>query len=704
MVGSQYLYHDALIPHTPATMLPQRLCRSVALSKISRFCGCVVIGLSISTQALSISDSDSNDFFDLSLEELSQIQVSSSSLTPVQIKASPSTIYLYQQPQINTLGWLQLSDLLKFAPGIEYSNPYSWLQGGQRGSRGNWSTSKILLDGEPMNLLFTGEAWIGHQWLLPSISRVELVQGPSSILYGPDAFNGVINLVTDTDSTMEHMSLTLGANELQQWTLQAARGLKHGNWKAHWSGAMVQKQDRNFEDFVVTSDFSEVNQTERSQLLQTGSQSYRDNNVAAQVFASLNYAEAKQDGFHWKNKLAYFYDRDGGGLESPEISFQNFESIREQWLISSRFTQPIGLDNYSLKVAHRQDKELNLFNLREVVNDGMPGESSLSDLYHYDIDPSYRSSMDLSADWQFPSFENTTTILIGYEVEQIAKPFFELDDNNDLVPFLDRKESHLTIESRQKLSGFTLHLGSRFADHNLYDVPPVNRATLSYDFSEHLGGKIIYGTGFRAPTLFELEINNQLKPSEIENKEIQLSYRYNSNLDYKLVMYELNTKNATSIVFDSTGDGVDDFVATEIDTVESMGAEFVTRFQIAKVEGELWISFVDTKEFDGIQNWKAGGHGIYHFSDSMKASMQAKWVEGFDTQVLSDSNESVTRPLATYFTLDGSVSFHIYDQQFQLKVTNLTDSKNEYPNFRGNDPKYFPETGQTIQVSYTYRF
>jgi outer membrane receptor for ferrienterochelin and colicins len=96
-------------------------------------------------------------------------------------------------------GYADLVELLKDVPGFditlfygsEYANIY------QRGFRQN-NTEKtlLLIDGVEENDLWTNWAYIDRQYPLSNIERVEIIYGPASTMYGPNAFAGVINVIT----------------------------------------------------------------------------------------------------------------------------------------------------------------------------------------------------------------------------------------------------------------------------------------------------------------------------------------------------------------------------------------------------------------------------------------------------------------------------------------------------------------------------
>ena len=114
------------------------------------------------------------------------------------IYEAPATITIVTREEIEKRGYNDLIELLKDIPGFdltmfygpEYTNVY------QRGFRQN-NTEKtlLLIDGIEENDLWTNWAYIDRQYPLSNIERVEIIYGPASTMYGPNAFSGVINVI-----------------------------------------------------------------------------------------------------------------------------------------------------------------------------------------------------------------------------------------------------------------------------------------------------------------------------------------------------------------------------------------------------------------------------------------------------------------------------------------------------------------------------
>src|SRR5712675_1973121 len=113
---------------------------------------------------------------------------------------APSSVTIVTADEIKKFGYRTLTDLLQSVPGfnVSYDRNYAFL--GARGvSLGDFNSRMLLLvNGHRVNNNLTDGAYIETDFILDLdiIDRVEIIRGPGSVLYGNNAFFGVINVVT----------------------------------------------------------------------------------------------------------------------------------------------------------------------------------------------------------------------------------------------------------------------------------------------------------------------------------------------------------------------------------------------------------------------------------------------------------------------------------------------------------------------------
>src|SRR5712691_524841 len=135
----------------------------------------------------------------LSLAQLGDIEVTTASKEPVTLARTPAAIYVLTQEDIRRSGATSIPDILRLVPGVEVaridSNKWSL---GVRGFTGRLSRAMlVMIDGRSVYTpLFAGVYWEVQDTLLEDVDRIEVIRGPGGTLWGANAVNGVVNIIT----------------------------------------------------------------------------------------------------------------------------------------------------------------------------------------------------------------------------------------------------------------------------------------------------------------------------------------------------------------------------------------------------------------------------------------------------------------------------------------------------------------------------
>lgn len=114
---------------------------------------------------------------------------------PESILEAPGTVYVITDEDIERFGWRDMREILWSIPNMDQVWQLYWANGGQRGFTGNSAGTLLLIDGREVQNLLADEAMM-QNFPAHRIKRVEVLQGPGSALYGSNASEGVINIVT----------------------------------------------------------------------------------------------------------------------------------------------------------------------------------------------------------------------------------------------------------------------------------------------------------------------------------------------------------------------------------------------------------------------------------------------------------------------------------------------------------------------------
>ncbi len=155
----------------------------------------------------------------LSLEELSQIEVTTPSKEPGKVIQTPAAIFVITGDDIRRSGVTTIPEALRLAPGVEVAriDAHQWSVG-IRGFGSNLTRDiLVLMDGRTVySTLLAGTYWDVQNTNMDDIDRIEVIRGPGGTIWGPNAVNGVINIITkNAKETHGIMASAGGGNEEQ---------------------------------------------------------------------------------------------------------------------------------------------------------------------------------------------------------------------------------------------------------------------------------------------------------------------------------------------------------------------------------------------------------------------------------------------------------------------------------------------------------
>jgi len=191
-----------------------------------------VVLASTSFAQLQVASNDSEKpLKHLSLQELSEIEVTTTSKEPVRVNRTAAATYVITEEEIRRSGVTSIPDALRLAPGVEVGriDSHTWAVG-IRGSQSNFSKSVlVLIDGRSVYTpLFAGVYWDVQDVVLQDIDRIEVIRGPGATIWGPNAVNGVINIITKSSSETQGALVTVRGGSLDHTVDSARYGGKVG--------------------------------------------------------------------------------------------------------------------------------------------------------------------------------------------------------------------------------------------------------------------------------------------------------------------------------------------------------------------------------------------------------------------------------------------------------------------------------------------
>lgn len=437
--------------------------------------------------------------------------------TPQTLKNSVYRVRNISNQQIKSRGSTNMENILNTELGIRFSNDLTLGEADIELMGMSGQNVKVLLDGIPMIDRGSTKQSLS-QVDVNNIERIEIVEGPMSVVYGTDALAGVINIITKKGYEGDQFSVSARLQEEStgnQYGLIDGFGTHNGNLSADW-----QKNGWRLAASGTRNNFGGWR----------GSSAGRERewNPKAQSLASGTL------GYH-KGRLETWYRLDylDEDLSSPGALNTNNYRATDQNYITDRY-------NHQLQAAYGFNQRLSL-NLstshqdysrrtQTVVNDFRAGTNWLS---------TEAGTQDTS---NFKSTVIRTTVQYLLSERVFLQPGVEVNLNAGSgqriagSPSINDYAFFLSAEIKP-LSWMNLRPGLRFTENSVYDAPPIIPSlNTKFNLSKKVDLRMAYARGFRAPALRELYFTFFDASHSIQGNE-QLEAEYSNSFNAYLSWY-----------------------------------------------------------------------------------------------------------------------------------------------------------------------
>jgi outer membrane receptor for ferrienterochelin and colicins len=461
--------------------------------------------------ATAIAQQGTKDLSEASLEELTNIQVYSASKHMQSASEAPASVTVVTADEIQKYGYRTLADILQSVRGFytTYDRLYSYVGVRGFGRLGDWNSRILLLvDGHRINNNADGRGMLGTEFPVDVdlIERVEIIRGPSSSLYGADAFFAVINVITRKAPQLKGLELSFAPASFGTYEGRASYGGRYRGLEMLLSGTFYDSQGQTF--FFPQFDKPATNygitrntDYESSQhILATisfhgftlqGLFSQRDKGVPTAYFGSL-FNDPRTKSFDYQQ---YF-----------DLTYQH--SIGEKWYWTART---------SYDQAREQDPV--------AYSTGLPDGSTTVDTYSFRGNW-WNSEMKLSR-----TLLEKHKITVGTEitdnVRQDQGDYTSINQGFDLDPASSRIWAIYGQDEFAITYRLTLSAGLRYDRYSNFGGTTNPRLGLIYHLFQPTTLKLLYGTAFRAPEPSEIitgfgsfyEDNPGIKPETVRSVE-----------------------------------------------------------------------------------------------------------------------------------------------------------------------------------------
>jgi iron complex outermembrane receptor protein len=643
------------------------------------------------------------DLTALSLEDLAQTKVTSASKFEQPTLQAPSAVTVITRDDIRRYGYRTLADIMRSLPGVFVSHDRIYGLAGIRGflPPGEYGSRLLLMvDGYRLNDNVYDQAVVGTEFPLDVdlIERVEFVPGPSSSLYGSNAFFGVVNVVTRRGDAVDGLEVSGSWESHETWRGRATYGGRIGETGSFLvSGTVGDSQG----DDLYFPEFDDP---------------------------SLNDGWAR--GADWEDRRLFFSSFHYGGW-SGMLGYSDREKGVPTGVYGTNFDDP----------RSHSDDALLYGDLRyaALVGDRREATGRL-----------YFGSYDYDADWYYSQSGYPTNRdeargrWLGAELKIVDSSFssqllvygIEYQSNRrqdqknydvDAVYVDSRLDSDvlsLFVQDEITLSPeWLVSLGLRYDRPSLSGPQWSPRVAAIWRPDPLNAVKLIYGRSFRAPNVYELfyadaqlQIQNpNLKPEQIQAIELDWDHYLDAQtrLGARAYFYRVDDWIVAGEAAD--GSGLTQF--TNLETVEGKGLELEAErlWQSgARVRASYALQSVPGR-IDGVLNQApqnlfklnaAAPLGVF----GLEAGFELQYVDQRTT--LSGEVDDYLLANATLLRRGGKgepeVSFSVYnlfDEEYRDPAVDSAidpDSENNYLAVRRRE--WIEQPGRTFRLKLTYRF
>lgn len=184
------------------------------------------------------------------LEALQNIKVTTASKFAQKASDAPATVYVITEEMIKSRGYTNLEEVLDDIPGVEIQKKSTAEYENYVTVRGLAGNDKLvmLMDGFKISPTDNTPMAIGTNYPLIGVKQVEVIIGPASALYGPDAVNGIINIITKTGKDVKGLEVKTSYGNATTTLNEFTGGFDINDVSFMLTGHIYHSDEPNFSD------------------------------------------------------------------------------------------------------------------------------------------------------------------------------------------------------------------------------------------------------------------------------------------------------------------------------------------------------------------------------------------------------------------------------------------------------------------------
>ena len=458
--------------------------------------------LTIHTSAQKDSTLNTSDLFNLSLSELLDIPINVSTTLPVNVFKTPSNVTIIDRKTIDNYNFLSVAEAVRITAGVEILQTIIDRDVPTiRGVLQNFYANKVLI---MINNIPVWQPTYGNGTLaridINDVERIEILRGPASVLYGTNAYNGVINIV------------------LREQTAQGVIARINAGYPNY--GATSVNINFSKGDFAITISGNTLNEMRTPYLVKGGADTLFINDIVNFEGNEIEH----QTTLYENDTLFYFGEAYHKYTTNLELNYKAHTLYMNTYMNS--YTHPGSSGTYKSGAGMPFVDKGTL--LSYTFSKDLGTETHLKANIHYDYYyRDYIISLATPMSTRFSSYRLASSVKLNHKFNSKLKGETGIDfiDGHNIGHYIiDKKlntvisenimnEKHLLESSlfgqlNYNYKKINILTGSRYTYNQSFNSNISSRLMGIYTINDHNALKFMYGQSFRTPNLLELYFNH----------------------------------------------------------------------------------------------------------------------------------------------------------------------------------------------------
>jgi outer membrane receptor for ferrienterochelin and colicins len=678
------------------------------------------------------AEAQNNSLASLNINDLLDVKVVTATKSPQVASEAPAIVTVVTQEEIKTWGYKSVAEALNNVPGLyaidDFLTPNFGVRGVNGGERSFNRIMKVMINGQSTSFRSNSTNAIGPELIpIEAVDRIEVVRGPSSALYGANAFLAVINIITKKGTADQKGEL------LARGGASVAADL--AKTTSDYGGEILLTPTGEKWSFTAAASYLYANRSgysipSESPAVKTGALysgetlpgTVSSNDIARPlaVFGNFNYDVSKT--FTLSTQLDYSHlSSYGEFLDFGTMTHRNFvvrdnliSQAKAEWMASTSWTVT-GTLGFSTGGPTSS----------ETLNTGDPTsyprvdlgysawEASLEAKYNFREKDTLILGVDFLTDNEKLETVYTVNALTGSETAPSGVQGYKDFVNGGVY-------AQLTTYPFENLKSFGLTGNLRYDHQNIYGTNLNWRAGAVDQITDRLVAKLIAGSSYQAPSAADLYAqplyvgdvvgNPGLQPQTANTIEAQMTYHPVDILVLSGDMYWTHVGNAVEIL--PVGSNI---VPENAGTLNTLGLESEGRVALGAHSLVLDIQWQRTTEdtndpFRGVLEAPSSSYPdliawlSWQYKTPRLGTVSA--IEKYYSDLrASESNieDNYLTPyyLQHYFLTNLAWDYEWKHWRFNAQLLNVLNSKYIQPGYGGVD---FPGRRRELFLSLAYRF